>query len=523
MSAGLKGQTVTVNVTGKVSFLSSQNIYVKFGSTAGISAGDTLFISSGGRLIPVLKVNNLSSVSCVCTAISDIDLPVDHLIVARIKPENPKPAEKVTENIIKEIPQPEIQSDTSKPRTVTREQKQHINGYISVNSYSDFSNTAGGNSQRFRYTFSLDAHNIANSKVSLETYISFRHKSGDWAEVKSNLFNALKIYDLALRYDLNKTNRIFLGRKINPRISSIGAIDGLQYERSFKDVTLGVVAGTRPDYTDYGLDLNLFQYGGFLSVNTSSSGAGTESSLAFMQQMNKSRTDRRFLYFQHSNSLIRNIYFMSSFEIDLYKLTNDQPKSTFDLTGAYISLRYNLSKSFTLTGSYDARKNVIFYETYKTFTDRILENEIRQGYRVSANWRLAKNMMFGLQSGYRFLKSDHHPAKNIYGYYTYSRIPGLNMSATLSVTFMESAYMNGKIAGLNLFRDFSGGKLQTGIGYHYVDYRLPENKLDIIQHTGEVNFYWQVAEKMNLSVNFEVTSEQKNTYNRVYLQIRKRF
>ncbi|MDQ1332395.1 MAG: hypothetical protein QG576_429 [Bacteroidota bacterium] len=83
--------------------------------------------------------------------------------------------------------------------------------------------------------------------------------------------------------------------------------------------------------------------------------------------------------------------------------------------------------------------------------------------------------------------------------------------------------MNGKIAGLNLSRDFSQGKVQTGLGYHFVDYKLPESNPDILQHTVEVNLYWQLMKATTLSANYEVTFEQKDTYNRVYLQIRKRF
>ena len=110
-----------------------------------------------------------------------------------------------------------------------------------MNSYSDISNTSADNSQRFRYTLSLDARNIANSKFSFESYLSFKHKAGDWGEVKNNVFNALKIYDLAIRYDLNKTTQISLGRRINPRISSIGAIDGLQFEKSIKQICTGSI------------------------------------------------------------------------------------------------------------------------------------------------------------------------------------------------------------------------------------------------------------------------------------------
>ena len=178
-----------------------------------------------------------------------------------------------------------------------------------------------------------------------------------------------------------------------------------------------------------------------------------------MQQMNNSKTDRRFLYFQHSNSIIKNLYFFSTLEVDLYQLktdslNNEQPQNTFNLTGLYLSLSYRPWKALSVSGSYDARKNVMYYETYKTFVDRILENELRQGFRVQASYRITGDLTFGLQSGYRYLKSDPHPSRNLYSYVTYSRIPAVNISATLSATYIESGYMNGKIFGLNLYRDF---------------------------------------------------------------------
>ncbi len=51
---GLKGQSVTENLVGKVSFVSSQNIYVRFKSCEGISVGDTLYIPAGDSLVPAL-------------------------------------------------------------------------------------------------------------------------------------------------------------------------------------------------------------------------------------------------------------------------------------------------------------------------------------------------------------------------------------------------------------------------------------------------------------------------------------
>jgi hypothetical protein len=88
---------------------------------------------------------------------------------------------------------------------------------------------------------------------------------------------------------------------------------------------------------------------------------------------------------------------------------------------------------------------------------------------------------------------------------------------------MESSYLNGKILGANISRDLFNGKFQTGISYRYVDYRLPESLLNVNQNIGEINIYWQLSGKMSFSVNYEGTFEKHDRYNRLYLQIRKRF
>jgi len=199
----LSGQQAAENLIGKVSFISSQNIYVKFKSTSGISVGDTLFLTSGNRLVPALVVNNLSSVSCLCSSITDQNIPVDHIIIAIAR--SVKSSDQYVENIIAKEVVPEQGNNVDSVNLQTGEPKnsQLIQGSISVNSYSEFSNTEVPGSQRFRYTLSLNAANISKSKFSVETYLSFRHKSGDWQEVKDDIFSALKIYNLSLRYDLN--------------------------------------------------------------------------------------------------------------------------------------------------------------------------------------------------------------------------------------------------------------------------------------------------------------------------------
>jgi hypothetical protein len=202
---------------------------------------------------------------------------------------------------------------------------------------------------------------------------------------------------------------------------------------------------------------------------------------------------------------------------------NEHSQNTFDLTGLYLSLAYRFGRVLSISGSYDARKNVVYYETYKTYLDRILEDQMRQGYRAQVTAHITRDLILGAQAGYRFLKSDPHPSKNVYGYLTYTQIPGIKMSGTLSATWLESGYMTGNIYGASLSKDFFSGKIQTGIAYQYVEYNMPESLTKITQNIGELNFSWQIARKMFMSLYYEGTFEKQDKYNRLYLQIRKRF
>jgi hypothetical protein len=52
--------------------------------------------------------------------------------------------------------------------------------------------------------------------------------------------------------------------------------------------------------------------------------------------------------------------------------------------------------SFSL--SYDARKNVIYYQTFRNSIDSIIENETRQGFRIGMNIRPFNNLFIGLNA-----------------------------------------------------------------------------------------------------------------------------
>ncbi|MCX6287223.1 MAG: hypothetical protein NTY96_08915 [Bacteroidetes bacterium] len=530
----LKGQTTGTTEEGTVSFISSQSVYVKFLSTGRIKAGDTLFVMQGDKLIPSLIVKDLSSISCVCIPVSSLTPAVGNKIYHRpglgsaLRPEAPAPTSAV-------IPT-EKKSDSTAVTPVTastpaiekpkpKAGRQAVHGFFQIASYTDFSNNSSTNSQRMKYTFSLMGRNLGNTNLSAEVFLSFTHSNQNWNEIQSNIFNGLKVYNLNLNYDFGTKASLLLGRKINPKLSNMGANDGLQFELKFKPISIGVIAGFRPDYTDYSFNANLFQLGAYLYNEYKAKNGTMQTTLAFINQTNNWNTDRRFVYLQHVNSLVKNLTFFGSVELDLYKLVFNQPDSTykssntFNLTNLYLSLNYRVIKQLSLSFSYSARQNVIYYETYKNLLEKLTDPQTLQGYSLQAVIRPANKLAIGLTGGYRFEKADPKPSKNFYGYITYTQIPGINVAATATVTILQTSYINGNIYGIGLSKDLVAGKLFAGLNYRYTDYRFYNNEMTTLQNVGEVNLSWRIWKKFSMSVYYEGTFEKSEQYNRIYAQI----
>ena len=96
---------------------------------------------------------------------------------------------------------------------------------------------------------------------------------------------------MAVRYQAGGRSDIWLGRKINPNLSNIGAIDGLQFETGVSSFRFGVVAGFRPDYYDYGFNSDLLEYGVYAAHQAKGENGSVRSSLACFNQTNNGKTD----------------------------------------------------------------------------------------------------------------------------------------------------------------------------------------------------------------------------------------
>ena len=308
IQSNIIGQDSIQKITGVITFKSSVNYYVKFDNTSLIKVGDTLYFANQ-LMEAALVINNKSSTSCIGTRVSIVQMSVGDNLIAKIKNTTiPVPS------IIQGQPVIEMdqKSDSTKPKkTLAHAGKtnlKNITGRLSLAVYSSRVGNQTSISNRYRYTLVFNVKRLFGNNLSAESYISFRHKTNEWAKVKTNLFSALNIYSLAIKYQAGVNDQFWIGRRVNQSVSNLGAMDGLQYEKNVGKMTYGAMLGSRPDYTDYSVNLKLLQAGIFGSHHfTSKSGMNMMNTIALFDQRNTFKTDRRFVYIQHVNNLIKNV------------------------------------------------------------------------------------------------------------------------------------------------------------------------------------------------------------------------
>ncbi|HMR42758.1 MAG TPA: hypothetical protein PKC40_02950 [Saprospiraceae bacterium] len=527
-SIGVFGQQKSNMQKGQVTYQSSKNVYIKFESTEEIEIGDTVFIKKENSFIPCLTVNNKSSTSCVCSTFCSekINIKDEVYVPLKIKKkqekeevkEDKKEAEGIVndEKMAEEEPQKEVEQQTKKNT------KQKIKGRISAASYSNF--IGSRETHRMRYAFSMQANNLGGSKFSTENYILFRHTLGEWADVKNNLNDFLKVFSLSVRYDADPSLSFILGRRINQRISSLGALDGLQVEKNFENFSIGILAGSKPDLRDFSLNTDLLEGGAYVGFSSRNKNLYQQSTLGLIEQRNKAEVDRRFVYFQHSSSPAKNMNIYSSFEVDLFQKVNDEAQSDFRLTNFYISARYRFSKKLSFSAAYDTRKNIIYFESYKSFIDRLLEDETRQGLRVNANYNFLKNATLGVNANWRFQKNNTNLSKNLNAYINFSRVPVIKAAVSLTANFLQTAYLDSKYFGIRLTREILKGKLTGDLYFRYTDYAYKNLENTFSQKIAGIDFSYNLTQKLAFYIYYEGSFQQDQaTFSRLNTKLIQRF
>lgn len=515
---------------GNVSYITPQLIYLKFQNTDGISVNDTLYQFVNKNYQPKLLIRYVSSISVACEKLKEFDLKIGDTFFAFIKHQENNIPESDTllavqkkESETESLLTPQVIVSESSKSPDSKFYGDNFSGKYSVQSYTNINNYISFNYQSWRHTLRLDYERIGNSDLNFSTYSIFNYRTSEWSQVTKNYFNALKVYDLHLRYDFDKSFQIWLGRFLNPKISNISTVDGLLAEAKLNLFTLGIVGGSRPDWKDFTFNPKLLEYGIYLSRQDVFLNSSMENTISFFQQTNNSRTDRRFLYLQHSNNLIKNLRLFASSEIDLYKREFEVEKGQVSFTSFFASVGYDPIRELSFNLNYDARKNVIYYETFKSFTDSILENETRQGFRIRALVKPLKYLSTSISAGYRYKKSDVKPTRNIGVIVSYALLPIFESGINVSYNKLISNYVNGDVYSVFLSKTFYEFHSDISFGYRKTKYKFSVSENSFDENAVLIDYNLYLFKITSLSISYEGSFESKRTTSRLLIGITTRF
>jgi len=518
----IEAQLDTSFIPSIVSYTNESHVYTKFKSTESISLGDSLYLKLGFEYIPVLVVQQKSSSSSVCVRINERGLQkgdtVFHLkidIKKIIKPSEP------TETVIPIITLPEdSMAMATEPVLKIKRVKQLVNGRFSISNNGDLNPGETNRFGRMRLSSHFNIQNISGSPLSIQSYITYRYRYG--IEQRTGpLSNDLKIYTLSLSYQLGKNYMAWFGRRINPYLSNMGAADGLQLEYNQRSWTGGIIAGTRPDLTNYTFDIHLPQVGIFINHSRNTRNGVMQNSVALAQQWYYDKTDRRFAYFQHTSNPFPSINIFFSTEFDLFHRTLETTKTDLRLTGMYFSARYKISKKMNVQGSYDNRRNIVFYESFPNQVDQLLSEATRQGVRLQANYSPIRKINLSGSVFYRYQGAADHSTN-----YTFSlslqRIPLILTNLNASFNNLSTIYLRGNILSARMYRDFLKSKLNLELNYRFADYQYPSNELKLQQHIIGIQTQINISKTILLMLNLESGISEISPYHRYFVTLQKR-
>ena len=512
------GQEIGATLKGNVTFITSKNVYVKFENTEVIKIGDTLMTVNN---ISCLLVTNKSSNSVVSSKIGDcmIEKNMQVLYNMKIQKEAVIEEETVVENIgINFNDSIQAISEISK-----KEYSEDIRARLSASTYSTVSETRDDR-HRLMTRFSLNANHINHSKFSVDAYLNYRYNINSGRSSVSNNDNSLRVFNLAVRYDVDSTLSITAGRKINYKISSLGAIDGFQAEKFLGKNYVGTIAGFRPDIFDYGFNPNLFQYGAYVGRLTDNENLYSQTTLGVAEQKNNGDLDRRFVYFQHTSTINKKLNLFATAELDIFNKVEDSiSNSSTRLTNLYMSARYRFNRKINLALSYDSRKRIIYYKTYETNLEELLDEDIaRQGIRARLNIKPFKSVFTGFSYSKRFQSNSQNKSDNTYGYISFSDLP-IDGRVSLTYNMNSSNYLDSNIASLRYSRQFMDDRLSADFYYRFVNYKYVQNVPDFSQHYIGTYLSYYLDRSLIVSLSGEYSTYNQEDNFRINTRIIKRF
>ena len=431
---------------GEVTYISHDNIYVRFTSAMNIESGDTLWASSDQGWQPAMIVAQRSSISVVGQALPGAHLEVGQIMQHRSTAIS-SPKESIDDSTETVIELPNNPSGWAQSRGRFR--------------WSGAAYVTGADNLRIVNRFNWH-HEFENIPLTIDLQGSRQMQR---ISIGDSAYSVSKAnpHRFALTYQVSPQHEIGFGRQRIRALSSLGVLDGLHYEHKNGNWQWGGVVGFRPDLMTYQVNLGQFQMGIYGQHQYQVGNVRITQSLGLMEQRVGTAVDRRFLYYQASGQWGDWRLFGSS-NIDLYEnFDSAAARTTLKPNSIYLSAQYRINDQWQVFTSWDSRQRIIFYETYDHELEQILADQrALQGLRIRVQYRKDEHWRFNM-GGHLHSQLNSNTALLLQTGMDYRNLPKIGGHLSLQGQFGTANAMNTTMLSLRYRRSAFNNRLQGSV------------------------------------------------------------
>ncbi len=426
----------------KITYLSSENVYLDGGQTAGLRVGDTLLVKEKEAVKAILVVAFVSGHSASCRILQkqqEINIG-EFAYLQRIIPA-PTPA---ADTVLAETSA--IEPDTSPAQTWKHNQDHFasLSGQISAH-YLYWDDQSQSDLGFTRKILNLDLRMRQIGGMPLELTLrtrrnQYHYNSGyPLPPSQENWEGSLNEFSIA-SVGPNRSWNFQAGRFLPFQLTGLGYIDGLLLKgRINRNLFLGGVAGTNPRWQYQEGRIPVQQYGVFLNYLYQTERKLTaDITLAALGSYRNSAIDREFFYSQgwlrygHRTSL----WYMA--ELDLNRAwRKERTGSGLTVTNLYINTRHDFSPWLSAGLTYDSRQNFWTYQD-QILAESLFDDRLRRGVRLQAYFRFSGASSSYLGVGY------HNQGGGIEATYSYFGGISHNLSRLRSLLSLQATAFKGE-------------------------------------------------------------------------------
>jgi hypothetical protein len=369
--------------TADVTYVTASSVYLSVGREEGLALGTRLALKRGDEVVATLEVTELSSHRSACSIVEKLlDPEVGDTV--EFRPTEVEPAVAPVAATVE--------------RSARRPRGGAMRGRIGLRylAVGDRTDQTGDYSQP-AVDLRLDGNNLGGSAWGLSVDARARRTYRTAADGTSDDEGRTRVYRLAiLRRSPRDPWSLAVGRQYSAALAAVSIFDGVSADYRRERWNVGLFSGSQPDAEDYAYSGQIREHGVYFQFRGRPRGARNWLlTTGLIGSYDESEVNREFLYLQGRYTGPRLSTYLAQ-EVDYNRdWKTDVGEDTLSATSTFASLRFRASRSVTLHGGYDNRRNVRLYRDRVTPITEF-DDSFRRGLWAGASLKIRNRYRFGV-------------------------------------------------------------------------------------------------------------------------------